>query len=184
MSNVPVGFLETAVNDRIFGLDFQFLADSVILAIAVFVLFILLSYLLFNPCRELLKKRQEYVAGQLEDAKKDKEQAKVYKEEYDNKLKQVGKEADGILSDTRKKALQQENVIINEAKEEANRIKQRAYTEIDLEKSKVKNDVKQEMIEVASAMASKFVAASLDEKKQQELIDETLNEMGDNTWQS
>lgn len=44
--------------------------------------------------------------------------------------------------------------------------------------------MKQEMVQVASAMAGRFVAASIDEKKQAQLIDETLKEMGDETWQS
>ena len=181
---MPIGILESAVNDRIFGLDFQLIADTIILAIAVFFLFVLLSYLLFNPAREFLKKRQQFVASQLEDAAKDKEEAKAFKNENDQKLKVVNKEAEEILSDARKKALKQETAIVNEAKEEAHVIKERAYKDIELEKSKVQNEVKQEMIDVASAMASKFVAASLDDAKQQQLIDEALNEMGDGTWQN
>lgn len=39
---------------RLFDLDFQLLHDSILLAIAVFVLFLLLSYLLFNPVKKLL----------------------------------------------------------------------------------------------------------------------------------
>lgn len=184
MSGMPITILESVTKGRIFGLDFQIPADTLILAIAVFVLFILLSYLLFNPAREFLKKRQQFVASQLDEAARDKEQANAYKKEYDQKLKVVDKEAEEILSNARKKALKQESSIINEAKEEAQVIKNRAYKDIELEKSKVRNDMKQEMIDVASAMASKFVAASLDDSKQQQLIDDALNEMGDGTWQN
>lgn len=42
--------------------------------------------------------------------------------------------------------------------------------------------MKAEMIEVASLMASKFVAASMDENKQNELVDEMIKEMGDVQW--
>ena len=44
--------------------------------------------------------------------------------------------------------------------------------------------MKQEMVQVASAMAGKFVEASMNKDKQAQLIDETLKEMGDETWQS
>lgn len=174
----------TEVKDRIFGLDWQLLADVGVQAIAVFVLFVLLSYLLFNPARELLRKRQEFVAGELAQATKDKEEANEYKVAYDAKLKQVDKEAEGILSETRKKALKRENEIVAEAKDEAHRIVERANKEAELEKSKVVNEVKQEMVAVASVMAGKFVAASLDETKQNQLVEDALKEMGDDTWQS
>ena len=40
------------------------------------------------------------------------------------------------------------------------------------------------IVGVATAMAGKFVASSLDEEKQASLIDETLKEMGDDTWRN
>lgn len=46
------------------------------------------------------------------------------------------------------------------------------------------DDMKQEMITIASMMAGKVVAASIDTKVQEGLIDETLKEMGDHTWLS
>ena len=182
--NNTVVLASDTMKDRIFGLDWQLLADVWVSALAIFVLFVFLSYVLFNPAREFLKKRQEFVANELAQATKDKEQAKEYKEEYDAKLKDVSKEVEAILSETRKKALKRENDIVAEAKEEAHRIIEHATKEAELEKSKVQNEVKQEMIAVASAMASKFVAASLDESKQDELLNQALEEMGDGTWQN
>lgn len=169
---------------RIFGLDLQLLVDAAITAIAVFILFLFLSKLLFNPVRTLLEKRQEKVVADLEDAQKAKDESVRIKEEYEDKLKNVNKEAEGILSETRKKALLQEKEIVEEAKEEAHRIRVRADKEIALEKNKVKDEVKQEMITIASAMAGKIVQTSISAQQQDSLIEETLKEMGDSTWQS
>ena len=44
--------------------------------------------------------------------------------------------------------------------------------------------MKQEMIAIASMMAGKAVAASMNETTQKELIDRTLKEIGEETWQS
>ncbi len=173
-----------AMRGRIFGLDLQTLVDAGIMAISMLVLFALLSYLLFNPVRDLLKKRKEYVENNINDALKDKEEAAKLKEEYESKLASVDKEADEILSETRKKAIKRENEIVDEAKEEATRIIARANKEAELEKSKVKDEVKQEIISVAKEMAGKLVEVSIDEDKQMSLIDETLKEMGESTWQS
>lgn len=175
---------ESAPYSRLFGLDLQLLVDACITALAVFVLFIGLSYLLFNPTRDFLKKRKEKIQNDMESAAKEKADASKLKEEYDGKLKEIHKEAETILSDTRKKALQQERDILEEAREEAVCVRNRANKEIELEKSKVKDEVKQEMIAIASAMAGKIVATSIDERQQADLIEETLKEMGDSTWQS
>lgn len=183
MSNVVLATDEETYS-RIFGLDAQLLVDAAIVALSVFVLFLFLSKLLFNPVRDLLEKRQEKINEDLKQAERAKEESNRIKEEYEAKLRDVNKEAEGILSDTRKKALLQEKEIVDEAKEEAHRIRVRADKDIELEKNKVKDDVKQEMIAIASAMAGKIVQTSISSEQQNSLIEETLKEMGDSTWQS
>ncbi len=170
--------------ERLFTLDAQFLFDAIVLALSMLVLFTLLSYLLFNPVRDMLKKRQERVMDDLANAKSEREKALAYKEKYDQKLKEVDKEAQEILTETRKKAMKMETKIIAEAKEEAARIIERANAQIELEKKHALDDMKQEMITIASMMAEKVVAASIDTNVQESLIEETLKEMGEGTWLS
>ena len=170
--------------ERLFTLDAQLAFDTIVLALSMLVLFTLLSYLLFNPVRDLLEKRQQRIVDDQEAAKKDKKDALAFKEEYDKKLKEVDKEAQEILSAARKRAMQNEAKIVAEAKEEAARIIARANAEIELEKKRALDDMKQEMITIASMMAEKVVAASIDTKVQDSLIDETLKEMGEGTWLS
>ena len=174
---------EPKMEGYIFGLTPQLLLDALILLLAVGVMFFLLSYLLFNPARKLLNERRAKIAKEMEDAAKDKAEAGQQKLVYEDKLRAADKEVESILSEGRKKALKREDEIVNEAKSEANRILERANKEITLEKNKVRDEVKQEMVAVASVMAGKLVAASLDEEKQAQLIDDALKEMGDDTWQ-
>lgn len=170
--------------ERLFDLDFQLLHDTVILAISVFVLFMFLSYLLFDPVREMLKNRQLKIKTDLDTAQSDKEEAAALKEQYDEKLKNIDKEAESILSETRQKAMKNEARIIDEAKEEAARIIKRAQEEAELEKKRAMDDMKQEMISIAAMMAGKVVAASIDTTIQDTLVEETLKEMGDVSWRS
>ena len=169
---------------RLFDLDWQLIADSCLSTIAVVVLFFVMSYFLFNPARKLLNDRKEKIRGELEDAKSNQEAAAALKAEYEDKLKNIDKEAESILSDARKRALANENQIIAQAKEEAGRIIERARVEAQLEKQKLSDEVKKEIISVASVMAGKLVAASIDTAVQNQLIDETLKEMGDDTWRN
>jgi len=168
--------------ERLFDLDFQLLNDAVLLAIAVFFLFLIMSNLLFNPARKLLQDRKDGIARDIADAKKDKEEAEKLKAEYEAKLKDINKERDAILAEARQKALKNETKIISDAKEEAAAIIARANEEAELEKKKVADEVKQEMISVAAVMASKVVAANIDTTIQNTLVEQTLKEMGENTW--
>lgn len=118
----------------------------------------------------------------MDSAEKEKADAEKLKMEYDGKLRNVEKESEEILSESRKKALKKEAEIVEEAKEEAARIRKRAEKEVELEKNKVRDDVKKEMIQVAAAMAGKLVSANLDDAKQDQLIADTLEEMGTDTW--
>ena len=162
MSGVIQVALSSGLGDYIFGLDPQLLVDSAITILAMFFVFLLLSYLLFNPARNLMEKRQEGIREQMETAAREKQDAIQFKAEYDEKIKNVQKETDEILSEARKKALKKESVMLEEAREEAAQIVARANREVELEKSKVKDEMKQEIINVATAMAGKIVASSLD----------------------
>ena len=170
--------------ERLFNLDAQLLFDVVINAFNIFVLFLLLSYLLFEPVKKLLRDRQDRIKNQLDEAARDKADAAQLKAEYESKLNDVQKETEALLSEARKKAMLNEKQIVMEAQEEAVLIRQRAEAEIQLEKDKAQDEMKQQIILVATQMAGKVVGASVDEKKQDELIQETLKEMGDNVWQS
>lgn len=169
---------------RMFNLDPQLLHDAVLLAIAVFVMFTLLSYLLFNPAREFLKKRQEKVKDNIDSAEKAKADAETLRAEYEGKLRDIHKEEDAILSAARKKALENEAKIIENAKEEAAAIIARAHKQAELEMKKAEDDIKKEIITVASLIAGKVVSANIDSNIQDSLIDDTLKEMGDQTWLS
>ena len=170
--------------ERLFDLDMQLVQDSVLLAIAIFFLFLALSYLLFNPVRQMLADRKLKIQTELDDAAADKTDAAALKAEYEEKLKKVDKEAEAILSEARQKALRNEAKIVEDAKEEAARIIARANEEALLEKKRVVDEMKQEMISVAAAMAAKVITANIDVNIQNQLVDETIKEMGDSTWLS
>ena len=170
--------------ERLFDLDPQLLADSALNLIAVLVLYFLLSYLFFNPLRKLLDERKKLIAEDIASAKQDKQEAALLKSDYDEKLKQVDKQADEILSQARQKALQNEARVTEQAKVEAGRIIKRAEQEAELEKKRALDDMKQEMISVAELMAGKVVSANMNTEIQESLVDETLKEMGESTWQN
>ncbi len=173
-----------SLDDRIFGLDAQLLLNLAFQGIAIFLLFMAASYLLLDPVRKILNDRKERVMREQREALENREAAVRMREEYDGKLKEIDKVAEQILGDSRKKALQRENEIIMNAKEEAGRIIAGARQEAELEQRRVNDEVKQEIISVASLLSEKLVASSLDREQQDALIEQTLKEIGDDTWRN
>ena len=134
--------------------------------------------------RDVLEKRKQKIAEELATAADDMKSANALKEEYEAKLKNVNKEAEDILEAARKKAMNRETEILDEARAEASRIVERANREIELERKKAIDSLKQDVVNIAALMAQKAVGSSIDIKIQNALIDETLKEMGESTWQS
>ncbi|MBR6365314.1 MAG: F0F1 ATP synthase subunit B [Lachnospiraceae bacterium] len=169
---------------RLFGLDMQLVHDTLIMAVNVFLIFFILSYLVFNPARKMLSGRREKVEADIAAAEQDKKDADALKKEYEARLSQADDEVEEILSQARQKALKNEAEIVAEAKEEAARLMSRADIEIERERRKALEGMKQEIIDIAGAMAQKAVAEKMDVEIQEELLNDTLKEMGEDTWQN
>lgn len=170
--------------DRLIGFDPQLLADAAIVGVNVLILFAILTYLLFDPVRKVLNDRRERIAAELQDAASKEEKANAMKAEYEFKLKDINKEADRILEDARKKAKIKEEEILSNAREEAERITDRANKQIEMEKKKAMDDMKQEMVGLATIIAQKAITSSMNVDAQASLVDETLKEMGEGIWQN
>ncbi len=169
--------------ERIFALDLQLVHDVLWTALAVFILFFGLSYLLFNPVREMLEKRKKKISDELSEAEESLKKANLMKAEYDEKLSAVKKESAAILDEAEKKAQKNRSEIINEAKEEAAVIRRRAHEDAEQEKVHARDDMKQEMVTLASLIAGKVVHDKMDTTVQDELVTETLSEIKESTWQ-
>lgn len=169
---------------RLFNLDAQLIHDAVFLMISMLVMFTLLSYFLFNPVRDFLKKRQERIEESILTAKKDREAAKALREEYEAKLCGADKEAEQILADARKKALKLEAHMIEEAKKEAALILRRADKQIELDRKKAADDMKRELVELSALIAAKAAKGAVNVEIQEAFVKETLDEIGEGTWQS
>ena len=142
---------------------------------------ILLSRLFFKPVRAFLEQRKQAVAADRDEAQQLQEAAEVSKAAYEEKLKAVHKEAEEILSASRKAAMKQQDAIIDQAKSEASAIMEQADRETVSEKQRIKADVRKEMCGLALAMTGRF-ADHADPQRGEALLEEALKEMGGEAW--
>lgn len=160
------------------------LFEWAVMLVNLFVIIGILTWALFKPVGAFLVARQLRIKDQIDDAKSKNIKATQLQDKYEAKLAAIEQEAAEILREARKKAKQNEQEIISAARVEAEEIRKRSHVEVQLEQERVKDEMKKEMIEVATIMASKFVASSMDDAKQNELINQIIDEAGDVQWLS
>ena len=156
------------------------MVELIVTAINVFILFFLIGYLVSDMLSGMLTKRQERIADDINTARMSKEEALALKNDYEHRLADFESERADILENTRRKAAQ----ILLDGQQEADRVIARAKREAELKKTKLKEDVRHDMIMAASITACKLAAETLDDKKQAVYIQEMLDEMGESTWQN
>lgn len=106
------------------------------------------------------------------------------KAEYDQKLAAAMTERDQIIQDAYKTAQEKERAILEDARQEAARIRERASREVALEQDKARDLLKKETVGLAAAIAEKFVRESISVSDQKQLVEDAIAEMEDANWQS
>ena len=160
------------------------MVELIVTAINVFILFFLIGYLVSDMLFGMLTKRQERIADDINTARMSKEEALALKNDYEHRLADFESERADILENARRRAAQMEERILLDGQQEADRVIARAKREAELKKTKLKEDVRHDMIMAASITACKLAAETLDDKKQAVYIQEMLDEMGESTWQN
>lgn len=168
-----------APNERVFGLDATLLQTIGFTALSVAVLAFALSKLLYKPVRNYLQKRADRVNNQLADAEQAVADANELKVKHDSMVKGVEAEKDEILESARKLAVEKRNQIMADAKAEADAAKARAQAQIDMDMGRAEAQMKHAIIEVATAMAEKYVTLSLDKDVHDRLFAEAMAELGE-----
>ena len=168
---------------RIIGFDSQLIFDAIITGINVFILFFALSYFLFNPVQKVLKNRSDRIKNELENAKKQESEAIALKEQYEKKLADTRVEVEKIIEDARKNAKKMSEEIVADARTEAQNIINRGNKEIEQEKAKAVDELKSQVINISTLIASKIIKENVNAKSEDKLFEEALSEIGANSWQ-
>jgi F-type H+-transporting ATPase subunit b len=176
--------LSSEIPGRLFGLDAQTVRQIIAQSINLVVLAFVLSKLLYKPVREMLLQRTARIRDQLNDAEKEKASALELKAEYESYMKNVEREKDEILDAARKLATEKSNEQLASARTEADATKTRAFREIEMEQERVRDEMKQAVINVSSAMVAKFLTRTIDAAEHDRLFDETMAELEEIPWQN
>ena len=142
-------------------------------------LFYVLKIFLFRPVMKMITDRQQEIDDMYADAGKAKEDAAQLKNEYEEKLSNAVETGERMVKEAVVRGRNREEEIIRRANEEAAAILNKASADIAQEKKKAINDAKDEISEMAMAIAGKVVGRVLDSADQAQLVDRFIEELGE-----
>ncbi|MBQ8372587.1 MAG: F0F1 ATP synthase subunit B [Clostridia bacterium] len=143
------------------------------------ILYLVLKKILFKPVRKMIETRQKEVDDMYTDAEESKTAANEMKTEYEAKLRDAETESEEILRSAQRRAQLKEEEILRDAREQAQRTLDRAEEQVELEKKRAINEVKDEVSEMAIGIAAAVIERDISEDEHRELIDSFIDKMGE-----
>ena len=155
----------------------QFTTGTGIWTLIIFaaMLLILWKYA-WGPIINGLDKRAAKIEGDLKSAENEKQEAQKLKQEAQKNLDEANEKAYKIITQGKQEANDVRNDIINKAKDEANRIKSQAENDIKNARKKAVEEMRQEMVLMSIALASKIVKKNLTKETHNDLINGFLED--------
>jgi F-type H+-transporting ATPase subunit b len=142
------------------------------------ILYFILKKLAFKPLADMINSRQKEVDDMYSDAESSMAEAAKMKEEYEDKISHANEESEEILKTAVRRAQLKEEEILKEADAKAARTLERAEEQIELEKKRAINEVKDEVSSVAIEIASAIIERDVSGEEHRELIDEFIGNIG------
>lgn len=154
--------------------------ESLVFAAAAFlILYWLLNKYAFGPLFGIMEKRREMVLGELEQAEQNRKDSEKLLAEQKAAIDEARKEAYEIIEQARVTSVKQADEVVRQAREESNRLKDDALKDIENEKNKAIAALRSQVAGMSVMIASKIIEKQIDEKSQEQLVDQYLQEVGD-----
>lgn len=144
------------------------------LVIWTWVLFLLtlgiLAWKVFPLISGGLEERQRKIQSAIDSAHSDREKARRLVEEQTRELQLARREAQALLDETREAADRLRQELVTDAEAEKAQILERARREMDRERERVLEQLREETVEISLAAAERLIKARLDTEGNRSLV--------------
>ncbi|KXZ17065.1 ATP synthase F0F1 subunit B [Bacillus nakamurai] len=160
------------------GLSFNG-GDILFQLLAMLILLALLKKFALGPLLNIMKQREDHIAGEITSAEERNKEAQQLIEEQRVLLKEAKQESQSLIENAKKLGEKQKEDIIQAARAESERLKEAARTEIVKEKEQAVSALREQVASLSVLIASKVIEKELDEQAQEKLIQDYLKEVGE-----
>jgi len=143
-------------------------------------LMVLLHRVAWKPLVAKIEERDNAIAEGLKKAEQARDEAETLLKEQKEKLAKTHEEVKAMLEDSKKSAENTRRELVDQAKEEADKIIERGKADFERERHDAVSKMKKDISNLVVQAASKLIGMNLDEKKHQELIDDSIKKLDEN----
>jgi F-type H+-transporting ATPase subunit b len=153
--------------------------DLIFTLINTLILFLIIKHFLFGRVNKILEERSKTVSDTYKNADEANEKAHELEKQYAELMAGAKEKSAQIISDATKKAQRHSDEIVMQAKSEASAIKAKADEDIERQRQRAVNQIRDEISDIAVAVAEKLVEREIDSEDNDRLISEFLESVGE-----
>jgi len=159
------------------GLEFN--ATLLAQIVDFIILLVFLRLVVYKPLVKVLGDRSEHIAGNIAAAEQERQEAEQLKAGYEAEMRRAREQTQEIIQKATKAGEDQALEIIENAKNEAGRIKDAALAEIEREKQKAVAELREQVATLSVLVAGKIINKNMTNQIQRSMIDNFIKEAGE-----
>jgi F-type H+-transporting ATPase subunit b len=141
------------------------------------VLLVLLAKFAFKPIAEALDRRGELIKKSIDDAEKQRADTKKLMEDYQKQIAEARTEANKIIEEARGLGENVRKEVVEKANAEASATLQRAQEELQRQKEKGVQELKDTVASLSVQIASKVIEKELNEAGHRQLVENLIKDL-------
>jgi len=162
----------------------EFNWTSLMVVINLLILYIILKKFFWEKIREFMKERENAVRDAFDSAEAMNKRADEKMRNYSARIANVEEEGREIIRQARAQADVQAQEIIEDARKQASELMAKTERNIELEKAKAMEEMRQEIGTLALMAAEKIVGREIDNIGQEKIVDDVIDQARSTGWQS
>lgn len=155
------------------------IGDSLFTLFTFALLLVLIRIFAWKPLMNVMKEREEHIASEIDSAEESRSQAEKLLDEQREVLKQARVEAQTMIENAKQLGEKEREEIVKQARSESERLKEEAKNEIVREKEEAISALREQVGSLSVLIASKVIEKNLDEKAQNDIIQDYIERLGD-----
>ncbi len=141
------------------------------------ILLCVLGRFFFKPITKFLDERSEKIASSLNKIEKQKEEIDQLKNNYTNQIAEFNLDREKLIREAKQKGEEIKDEVLIKAKEEGKKLLEKAGEQIEIEKEKAIRELRKEVADLSVTIATKLIAASIDEKISHKIVNEVIEKL-------
>lgn len=144
---------------------------------ALVILIMIVIFCAYKPVKKMLKKRQDYIEGNIRDSEQSKVIAAQREQQSSEMILASKKQAAQIVEEAQTVALKEKESILEETRIEIAKMKSDAQMDIERSKQEALEEIHDEMVDVALAASSEILKREVSEKDNARLAEEFIENL-------